>query len=180
MLCGRRTHALLFLVLWLQLLHLPLLQSPHLFRRTRLHVHRARCLTPVTEITSPNLLVILSPYTGSVQPTARVANPAVLSLPSAPVSRKRTKYGKTGSCALPFPRLDVRSRRRFRRLDLILLHSFLSTYLGGPDPCLILFPLLLHKSLLSCEHPCDLLPLPLFLLTVLEPVTQLSISLSPI
>src|ERR1700720_1392532 len=148
MLRGRRTCALLFLILRLRLLRLPLLQSPRLLRRTRLRVHRARCLPPVTEITSPNLLVILSPYTGSVQLTARVANPAVLSLPSAPVSRKRTKYGKTGSCALPFPRLDVRSRR----LDLILLHSFLSTYLGSPDPRLILFPLPLHKSLLSREH----------------------------
>src|SRR3984957_19592676 len=155
MLCGRRTHVLVFLILRLRLLRLPLLQSPRLLRRTRLRVHRARCLPPVKEITSHNLLVILSPYTGSVQPMARVAKPAVLSLPSAPISRKRTKYSKTGSCALPFPRLDVRSHRRFRRLDLILLHSLLSTYLGGPDPRLVLFPLLLCKSLLSHEHPCD-------------------------
>src|SRR6202040_4169110 len=97
MLRGRRTCALLFLILRLRLLCLPLLQSPRLFRRTRLRVHRARSLPPVTKITSPDLLVILSPYTGSVQPTARVANPAVLTLPSAPVSRKRTKYSETGS-----------------------------------------------------------------------------------
>src|SRR3984957_1641393 len=156
MLCGRRTRALLFLILRLRLLRLPLLQSPRLFRRTHLRVHRARCLPPVTEITSPDLLVILSPYTGSVQPTAWVANPAVLSLPSAPISRKRTEYSKTGSRMLPFPRLDVRSRHQFRRLDLILLHSLLSTYLGGPDPRLVLFPLLFCKLLLRCEHPCDL------------------------
>src|SRR6202040_4271595 len=149
---GRRTRTFLFLILRLRLLRLPFLQSPRLLRRARLRVHRARGLAPVTKVTSSALLVVLPPYTGPVQPTARVANPAVLAPPSAPVCHKCTEYCEAGSCALPFPRLDVRPRRRFHRLDLILLHSLFSTDLGGPDPRLVLFPLLLRKFLLRREH----------------------------
>src|ERR1700722_8133795 len=106
----------------------------------------------MTKIAGPDLLIVLPPYAGPVQLTARVANPAVLAPPGAPVCRKRTEDCETGSRALPFPCLDMRPRCRFCRLDLILLHSLLPTDLGGLDPHLVFFPLLLRKFLLHREH----------------------------
>src|ERR1700720_904609 len=127
---GRRTRTFLFLILRLRLLRLPFLQSPRLLRRARLRVHRARGLAPVTKVTSPDLLVVLPPYAGPVQPTARVANPAVLAPPSAPVCHKHTGDCEPGSCTLPFLCLNMRPHFQFRRLALILLHSLLPTDLG--------------------------------------------------
>src|ERR1700722_15772098 len=97
MIRGRRTCAFLFLILRLRLLHLPFLQSPRLLRWARLRVHHARGLAPWTKVTGPDLLVVLPPYAGPVQPTARVANPAVLAPPGAPICRKRTEDSEPGS-----------------------------------------------------------------------------------
>src|ERR1700720_3952386 len=74
----------------------------------------------------------------------------------------------------------MRARRRSRRLALILLHCLLPTDLGGPDPRLILLSLLFHKFLLRRKHLCNLLSLPLLLLSdpqrLLAPFLLLSFS----
>src|SRR6202030_1561439 len=94
---GRQTHAFLFLILRLRLLRLPLLQGPRLLRRACLRVHCARGLAPMTEITGPDLFIVLPPYAGPVQPTARVAYPAILAPPGAPICRKRAEDHEPGS-----------------------------------------------------------------------------------
>src|SRR3984957_16251425 len=99
----------------------------------------------MTKIAGPDLFIVLPPYAGPVQPTARVADPAVLAPPGAPICRKCAEDREPGSCTLSFLCLNLRTRRWFCRLNLILLHCLLPTDFGGPDPRLVFLPLLFHK-----------------------------------
>src|SRR6202040_657619 len=107
-------------------------------------VHCTRNFASLAKVTSAYLFIVLSPNTGLVEPTARVANPPVLGSPQTPVRRRQgPEYRKPGPGVFPFLCFDVRAPAQVcRRLDLLHLHGFRPP-LGGPGSLLKPPPLFL-------------------------------------